>query len=364
MNRRDRRALKEFDDKIGRAERVLDDLFVYVNAFTNNSGFDFEPDSVRFFLDGLDVPDDTPFEDKPKRTIESLMKRLDAIDAIGKDNDLFTERCLDYYGIKEPTEEEIECAESELRDRLNENERPKSGAMVDSRGVITRIRKNLSVYPKLLDIWDVVEEEASKGGSEVCVNKSQMAVIVRDDYNRCEERANVTAVHEVLGHIYRWSSGLGQEPLSNTYFCGAGRKWMTEEGVANWVSDQLCDRSREPPFYPAYFIAGAERLKGAKKSEIEEKMLEYGMEKEDAEKVARRVSRGLKDPEKEGCCPKDIIYFRGKRAIQEYLDSGGSLRNLYVGAVALEEMEQVERFLREGILRPAKYVPDIVVQDR
>ena len=48
------------------------------------------------------------------------------------------------------------------------------------------------------------------------------------------------------------------------------------------------------------------------------------------------------------------MYFRGLKAVEDFLDNGGDLRRLYIGKVALEDLDMAERI--PGV-KPPMLVP-------
>jgi hypothetical protein len=46
------------------------------------------------------------------------------------------------------------------------------------------------------------------------------------------------------------------------------------------------------------------------------------------------LKRGIADTSESGAFTKTLVYFRGLRAIEQFVASGGDLRRLYVGKIA------------------------------
>ena len=78
------------------------------------------------------------------------------------------------------------------------------------------------------------------------------------------------------------------------------------------------------------------------------------------------IKRGLADTSEPGGFTKGIVYFRGLRAIEQFIAEGGDLRRLYIGKIALEDLDVCEKiagvkaplmlpvFLREERVAKAK----------
>ncbi len=77
---------------------------------------------------------------------------------------------------------------------------------------------------------------------------------------------------------------------------------------------------------------------------------EHGFEMRDAFTVAMRVHRG-------GGLTKDIVYLRGLVALLDYLSSGHSLDDMFLGKVTLGYMEIVEELRWRRIVSPGPWQP-------
>jgi hypothetical protein len=77
---------------------------------------------------------------------------------------------------------------------------------------------------------------------------------------------------------------------------------------------------------------------------------ELGMSPARALSKAIDLKRGLSRTEEPGAFTKSLVYFRGYRAIEQYIAGGGDLKKLYVGKIALEDLALSEQI--EGIHDP------------
>jgi hypothetical protein len=69
---------------------------------------------------------------------------------------------------------------------------------------------------------------------------------------------------------------------------------------------------------------------------------ELGYRPEKALNKAFDLKRGLSHTAEAGGFTKGIVYFRGQRAVEQFLKDGGDLSKLYVGKIALEDLPLVE----------------------
>jgi hypothetical protein len=55
------------------------------------------------------------------------------------------------------------------------------------------------------------------------------------------------------------------------------------------------------------------------------------------------MKRGLGDTSDNGGFTKSVVYLRGLRAIEKFVADGNTLQRLYIGKVALEDLETIEK---------------------
>ena len=51
------------------------------------------------------------------------------------------------------------------------------------------------------------------------------------------------------------------------------------------------------------------------------------------------LKRGITDTAEPGAFTKTLVYFRGLRAIEQFVASGGDMKRLYIGKVSLEDLD-------------------------
>lgn len=93
---------------------------------------------------------------------------------------------------------------------------------------------------------------------------------------------------------------------------------------------------------------------------------ELGYSAEKALNKAMDIKRGIGDTGEAGAFTKGIVYYRGLRAIEHFVETGGDLKRLYIGKIALEDLDLLEkvagvkeplllpRFLREAVTETPK----------
>jgi alpha-L-glutamate ligase-like protein/uncharacterized protein (TIGR02421 family) len=66
------------------------------------------------------------------------------------------------------------------------------------------------------------------------------------------------------------------------------------------------------------------------------------------------LKRGLKHTEEPGAFMKGLVYFRGFRAIETFVENGGDLKRLYIGKIALEDLDLAEQVpgIKQALIVP------------
>ncbi|PIR52546.1 hypothetical protein COU76_05830 [Candidatus Peregrinibacteria bacterium CG10_big_fil_rev_8_21_14_0_10_49_10] len=166
--------------------------------------------------------------------------------------------------------------------------------------------------------------------------------------------------HEIETHILTAENGAHQAYM--LFRNGCANYLDTQEGMAiynqNRVYGPFHEKRYNPPRNLLGLAFGLEHSFAKTREYLEE---ELGYDPEKALHQALAVKRGLRDTTEPGGFTKSVVYFRGFRAIEHFVASGGDLTLLYVGRIALEdlkligEMEDLEPpLLLPSFLREAK----------
>tara|TARA_Y100000310_G_scaffold345478_1_gene465447 strand:- start:2861 stop:3967 length:1107 start_codon:yes stop_codon:yes gene_type:complete len=158
--------------------------------------------------------------------------------------------------------------------------------------------------------------------------------------------------HEIQTHMYRYVNGMAQ-PIK-LFSSGLSQNWVaTEEGLAakneeifgtlsnntlrNYAGRVIAlDYGLEHSFFETFRYM---------KNFFDDEMSYY---------LTQRVKRGLVRTERKGAFTKDFLYLKGKTILDEFVEQGNDLRELYYGKIALDEAKVVKKldFLKEPKLLP------------
>ncbi|MBI5793648.1 DUF1704 domain-containing protein, partial [Candidatus Uhrbacteria bacterium] len=178
-------------------------------------------------------------------------------------------------------------------------------------------------------------------------------VYVRRGARFSAERIDSLIAHEIETHVLTAENG-SHQPFE-LFRRGFAHYLDTQEGLAIFNQNRILSPHHEKRFGPprsvlavAYVLEHS--FAGTRKYLTEE----LGYEAEKALTKTIDCKRGLSDTSEPGGFTKGLVYFRGLRAIEAFVADGGDLRKLYVGKVALEDIDVVPKIagVREAILLP------------
>ncbi len=187
--------------------------------------------------------------------------------------------------------------------------------------------------------------------ADVQVTKNH-SIILKKTATFKENRLKALLVHEIGTHVFRFENG----KLQNFRLLerGTAGYLRTEEGLAVWNQNNLGLDLGEKTLTPAFLVVAVY---------LAEKMgfhdlfhyLKNTFEVNDdlAWKLCVKAKRGFGDTAQKGAFTKDAIYFLGLRDIERFVKKGGVIADLYVGKVAIDDLNLVKQI---GGLRKAKLV--------
>jgi len=56
-----------------------------------------------------------------------------------------------------------------------------------------------------------------------------------------------------------------------------------------------------------------------------------------------RLKRGFEDPSREGVYMKDVVYLNGFIAVEDFIERGGSLKDIYIGKIHLDDLALIQK---------------------
>ncbi len=156
--------------------------------------------------------------------------------------------------------------------------------------------------------------------------------------------------HEIETHILTSENG-SQQP-STLFRRGFANYLETQEGLAVFNQNRVLSPYHEKRNGPARSVlAVAYALEHSFVDLRRYLQEELGYRSAKALTKAIELKRGLHDTSEPGSFTKSLVYFRGWRAVERFAGQGGDLRRLYIGKIALEDLELAEKV--PGVKKPA-----------
>ena len=285
---------------------------------------------------------------------KELLTRIALLRSRG-DATRFTQHSRALFGA--PTSALLRSATAELHNRKACDLPASEKELLSSEKAQKILTKALESYS--LHEWEVSVRPRLVSDCTVGGNK----VYVREGAQFEQVHIEALVAHEIETHILTAENGAHQ-PYA-LFRNGCANYLDTQEGLAiynqNRIYSPFHEKRYNPPRNVLGLAFGLEHSFAETRKYLQEE-LGYGAEKALSQAIA--IKRGLSDTSEPGGFTKSIVYFRGLRAIEQFINDGGDLAKLYIGKIALEDMELIEKidgletplllpsFLREVLVKP------------
>lgn len=222
-----------------------------------------------------------------------------------------------------------------------------AGPRCDAVGFVARARGELEHYRAMLPAL-ATRIEIRDDLTSLMVSHGDMLVPARLDVPA--HRVEPLLQHELGTHVVTHANGAAQ-PLRVLASGLAGYEAL-QEGLATFVEFLVGGLDAERLRLVAARVVAVRRLvEGVAFPRVVEELAEqFGFGARAAFNIAVRVFRS-------GGLTKDAIYLRGLVQLLEHLRTGGDLRPLLVGKLALEQVPLVEELIRREVLRGPALTP-------
>lgn len=278
-------------------------------------------------------PDDSPLGILLEKKRRELLMRLRLLQSRG-DAVRYTESSFALFGA--PTPALITHALSTLQGRIACDLPVPDDLLLSAEQAVKIFQEALEKYG--LHEWEVrvrqkVVADCTVGGK---------SIYLREDARFSREHILSLIAHEVETHVLCAENGMHQ-PFA-LFRRGFANYLDTQEGLASFNQDRVLSPYHEKRYRPAGMVlAIAHALKHSFANTRRYLQEELGFTPTRALTAAIAAKRGLRDTALSGALTKGLVYFRGLRAIEEYMRSGGDLRRLYIGKIALEDLALAEQ---------------------
>ncbi len=167
-----------------------------------------------------------------------------------------------------------------------------------------------------------------------CVINKNRKILLRENLIISEARLQELIIHELDSHLLTTENAYAQ-PLK-IFLYGFKNYLVTQEGLA--VHNTLKYAKQKLP-RRLYLLANACFLGNLYSfAEGARKLQQFGLNYNTAVRFMGRVKRGMGDTSTPGCFGKDFIYVRGLNLIENFLNQGGKIKDLYQGKISIEQL--------------------------
>lgn len=280
--------------------------------------------------------DDSPLGIIFAKKKEEILKKIDLIEAI--DSDQFIAKSFELFGkpSSEVTKEARTVVTGAIEDFIGEKPEVSAVKMMKAfEEVFTKYGLQWKVKIK-----DEMVADCTAGKNNVLFLKKGACV--------SEKRLKSLVVHEIETHILTAENGKLQP--YKIFNRGFANYLKTQEGLAVYNQEYISGEKSLAALSVVAIDIGLENSF----SDVFNWLLSQGIAKDRAFKTAAKIKRGLSDTSKGGAFTKDLVYFEGAKAIAEFVKNGGDLKRLYIGKIALEDLDVASKI--PGIVAP-KYLP-------
>ncbi len=284
--------------------------------------------------------DDSPLGLLLRKKKKELQLRITLFRARG-DGARFTEASHLLFGT--PRTSLMASAKSVLKSRTACDLPPPPASLLSADEAAAMFEKALASYA--LHDWQVTVRSALVADCAVGWKR----LYVRKEAKFSREHVESLIAHEIETHILTAENGY-QQPYE-IFRRGFANYLDTQEGLATYHQNRVLSPHHDKRYGPARgVLAIAYALDHSfveTRSYLEE---ELGYAPGKALTKTIELKRGLHDTAEPGSFTKGIVYFRGLRAIEQYIADGGDITRLYIGKIALEDLETAEQV--EGVKQP------------
>ncbi len=284
--------------------------------------------------------DDSPVGILFKKKRTELLQRISLIRARGNAR-RFTDASSVLFGV--PTSVLITSAHAMMRGREASDLPAGPDDLITAEQAQPFFEKVLTEYG--LHDWQVIIREHTVSRCTVGGRK----VTLRKDATFSKRGLNALIAHEIETHVLTAENGEHQ-PFE-LFRRGFANYLDTQEGLAIHNQNRFLSPYDEKRYGPVRnILATSFALEHSFRDTREYLIDELGYDSEKALSKAIEVKRGIADTSEPGGFTKGVVYYRGQRAIEQFLLQGGDLKRLYIGKIALEDLDLLEQI--PGIKAP------------
>jgi len=271
-----------------------------------------------------------------KRMLD-LFEKMELMRSAGTEN--FTNNSEEYYG--KITKNLLSVARELVKTDIPKEKKAISLASAKKRISAEFARRGLK--------YEILSRPAA--GSNFAISVAERRLFINEGEKFSSNEIKRLIAHEVEAHAYRYENGAIQP--YKIFAQGLSKEnTETEEGIAVKIEElQGLSAAAQLKDYAGRVIA----VNAARKKDFYHTFMELRNQfsKEDAFRLALRAKRGTFRQDRKGAFTKDILYLRGKLALEKFLEDF-RLEDLYMGRYSIYDYPLVRDV--DGLKKP-KHLP-------
>ncbi len=272
--------------------------------------------------------DQSPLGILLRKKQRELLLKAELIRSRG-DAQKFTAASLALYGNPSPAL--IGFAKEHLSSRIASDMPPKIADQLTAEEAKPEFEKFLRGYD--LHDWTV---ELKKGMVADCA-AGEKRVFLRSGATFTKQHLTALFAHEIEAHVLTSENGRIQP--YELFRRGFANYLDTQEGLAIFNQNRVLPPYHEKRFLYAKRVLAAAFAMDHSFAEIRAYVnRELGIPAEKSLTMAIDLKRGFTRTAEPGAFTKSLVYFRGLRAIDQFVRLGGDLKQLYIGKIAIEDL--------------------------
>lgn len=290
------------------------------------------------------TPDESPIGALLGKKRAELLQRVSLLRARGKAR-AFSDASRALFGA--PTSVLLAAARSFLSSRMASGlPQPESEtcSAEEAAAAFDEVLQRYGLHDWRVEITPRLVADCTVGGGKVYVRKGAAF---------SPEHVQALIAHEIETHVLTAENG-SHQPY-DIFRRGTANYLDTQEGMAIVNQNRVLSTNHEKRLGSARSLLGLEYALGHSFCETLAYLEgELGYRPEKALQKTFDFKRGLSHTSEAGAFTKSVVYFRGQRAIEQFLKDGGDMRRLYVGKIAIEDLPLLDAMddLKEPLILP------------
>jgi len=291
--------------------------------------------------------DDSPLGILLRKKRRELLLKIELLRARG-DGEKFSAASLALFGA--PSTALIGFAEAHLKSRKGCDLPVPDSELLSAEEAKTQFDNVMLAYG--LHDWQVSIKTSMIADCAVGGQK----VFIRSGASFSRMHIESLVAHEIETHVLTAENGAIQP--YELFRRGFANYLDTQEGLAIYSQIRVLSPHHEKRYQHAKAVLGVAYAMEHSFSETRRYLIEeLGYTPEKAIMKTADFKRGVSRTAEPGAFTKSLVYFRGYRAIEQFVREGGDLRRLYVGKIAIEDLGLIDQIpeVKEALILP-KYL--------